>query len=135
MARSYVVDTNIVSAVLRQDRAAATRLDEAFRLGGTFYLCPVVYYEVVRGLLHTPVPGMVEVFDEMRRSMLWQEFTPTDWQCAARLWAEFRSAGRPRGDADILIGAYALSRSAVLVTADERHFAGLGLTTENWRDE
>lgn len=133
MSRSYVIDTSIVSAVLRQDRDAAARLDETFKRGITLYLCPVVYYEVARGLLHTPLPEMMSVFDEMRRHMLWQEFTPTDWRGAARLWAEVRSAGKPRGDADILIPAYALGRSSVLVTDNERHFADLGLTTENWR--
>lgn len=133
MARAYVVDTNIVSSVLRQDRNAAGRLDEVLRLGGTLYLCPVVYYEVVRGLLHSPVARMLEVFDEMRSHLLWQEFTPADWQLAAQLWAEARSSGRPHADADILIAAYALGRSAVLVTDNERHFSDLGLTIENWR--
>jgi tRNA(fMet)-specific endonuclease VapC len=49
------------------------------------------------------------------------------------LRAMLRSKGKPIGDFDEMIAAHALSRNAVLVTDNVKHFAQVpGLRVENW---
>ena len=56
---------------------------------------------------------------------------------AARHYGEVRAAlehqGTPLGDADLRIGAIALSRSLTVVTGNVRHFQRIAdLSVENW---
>jgi len=47
--------------------------------------------------------------------------------------ADLESKGTPLQDADLMIGATALSHNLVLVTNNERHFSRIeGLKLENW---
>lgn len=46
--------------------------------------------------------------------------------------AELESRGQRLPDADLWIGAIARSRRATVITGNTRHFARLGVGTENW---
>jgi predicted nucleic acid-binding protein len=76
--------------------------------------------------------GKFTVLKRFSAAFMWQEYTRTDWTLAASIWAERRRAGRPIGDADLLIGIFARNRDAVLVTDNERDFLDLGVTIQNW---
>ncbi len=95
-------------------------------------MCPVVFYEVSRGLLHRDAGRKLGFFQDYTANFVWDDFTRADWQRAAHLWANLRQQGRPIADADLLIGAYATRRQAVVVTANQKHFTPLGIQTENW---
>jgi predicted nucleic acid-binding protein len=94
----------------------------------------VVFYEVYRGLLHLDARKQLTFFLNLAATLTWDDLTQVDWETAAHLWADLRRNGRLVGDADILIGAYAMRHGAVVVTRNTRHFEYLGVATENWRE-
>lgn len=132
MAGRYVLDTNMITALLRGEPGVTAAMTEAVGAGAELFLCPVVFYEILRGLLHRDARNQLQLFLRYAALLAWDDFSQDDWQEAARLWAELRSQGLQTGDADLLIGVYALRRLAVVVTANEKDFAPLGVPAENW---
>jgi len=132
MTTRYVLDTNIITALLRRDPQLVQQAARAAESGADLLLCPVVFYEILRGLLHRDAKKQLQQFLDYAAALLWEDFTRQDWQKAAEVWASLRKQGRPTGDADLLIGVYALQRQAIVVTANEKHFASLGVQIENW---
>ncbi len=131
--KKYVLDTNIISSILRledkvMNRVAETLVDEAELL-----LCPVVFYEVYRGLQYRDAKKQLARFLEYVSVLSWDDYTPSDWQLAGQLWAELRRGGYQIADNDLLIGVYAQQRNAIVVTDNEKHFAKIEVTIENWR--
>jgi tRNA(fMet)-specific endonuclease VapC len=60
-------------------------------------------------------------------------FGPSAAAHYGQLRAELRSAGRPAGPLDMLIGAHARSEGLIVVTNNVREFAHMpGLRIENW---
>ncbi len=110
-----------------------TRVAEALTTGAEFLMCPVVYYQVYRGLLHRDSKKQLSFFLSYITTYTWSEFNSGDWDRAAQLWAELRRQGEQTEDADLLIGVYALQRSAIVVTDNEKDFIRLGVAIENWR--
>lgn len=136
MDRRFVLDTNIISAVLRRDAVVRSRLVAETVNGAQLYLCPVVYFEVLRGLRHRDAHGQEARLKALARGLDWEELWRDDWERASDLWANAASRGRRcDDDADLLIAAYALNRSATVVTANRPHFESLGVPVENWRSE
>ena len=129
----YVFDTNIFTAILRKEARVINRVANALLANAEILLCPVVYYEIYRGLLYRDASKQLDFFLKYTSSFAWQEFTQDDWQSAAQLWATLRLDGYHVGDADLLIGTYAMRRNATLVTDNERHFTPLKIKVENWR--
>ncbi|MCC7447848.1 MAG: PIN domain-containing protein [Anaerolineae bacterium] len=129
----YVVDTNIISLALR-DRASAVfiKLDRVMKSGDRMLGCPVVWYEIRRGLLAKDAHKQMEQFEKMFATFEWQDLTQADWTLATSLWAQRRTQGRPISVADRLIAAFTINRSAVLATHNEKDFDGLNVTVENW---
>jgi predicted nucleic acid-binding protein len=131
--KRYVLDTNIVSAAIRSRSAPSSmQLISAIRGGNLVLGCPIVWYEVKRGLLSKDAHGQEKYFDEMYKTFEWSDYTLADWSLATTLWAQRRSQGLPIGDADLLIAVFTLNRNAVLVTDNEKDFVNLGLQIENW---
>lgn len=95
-------------------------------------MCPVVYFEIKRGLLKKNAAKQLQFFDNLISWCQWDDFTLEDWNVAAELWAQREVMGNPIEDADLLIAVYARQRDATLVTNNERHFAHLDLMLENW---
>jgi tRNA(fMet)-specific endonuclease VapC len=99
----------------------------------SFWICPVVYYEVLRGLYHKDAKRQMQLFLSYIRTMTWDNLNQADWERAAQLWADLRRKGQQVADADLLIGVYASQRQAIIVTDNEKDFAPLGVTMQNWR--
>lgn len=129
---NYVLDTNIVSAIARRDQTIVSRMAATVKPDDHVFGCPMVWYEVRRGLLAKAAAMQMEYFEEVFANFVWQDYTRADWEQAARLWVHRRAKGLPIGDADLLIGVFALNRDAILVTNNEKDFVELGVTTENW---
>jgi predicted nucleic acid-binding protein len=128
----FVLDSNIISRTLRQDRRAVSRLAEAATSNATIYLCPVVYFEVRRGLLERAASRQLRDFDHLVRTLLWADFERAIWDDAAQLWVACRARGRPHDDADLLISAYARHFQATLVPNNTGDFEDLGTPLVNW---
>lgn len=129
---TYVLDTNVVSLILRGDLAVRRHFRQVLTADSPILGCPVVWYEVHRGLLARDAKGQMIQFEALFENFIWQDYTHADWTLAASLWAHRRGEGLPIGDADLLIGVFARNRDAVLVTDNEKDFAGLGITVQNW---
>jgi hypothetical protein len=129
-----LLDTNIFSNVTKplpsQDLVAwmAEQADE------DLFISSLTFAEIQRGILEKPAgkkrrelerwfsgpdgpqalfAGRVLVFDE-RASLIW-----------ARLMAEGTAKGRPRSPLDMIVAAIAEANDCVIVTENEKHFAGL----------
>jgi predicted nucleic acid-binding protein len=128
----YVLDTNVVSLILRDDPVAISAFGRVSTPENHILGCPVVWYELRRGLLVRDARRQMSRLEELFATFAWQEYTRDDWSLAAALWAQRRAQGRPITDADLLIAVFARNRGAVLVTDNEKDFDTLGVAVENW---
>ena len=128
----YVLDTNMLTSILRKDLRVIPRVKSVLSVNGDFILCPVVFYEIYRGLLYQDARKQMLFFLNYTSTFIWDDLTREDWQLAAQHWAELRSRGLQIEDADLLIGVYALKRNAVLVTDNRKHFDWVDIPVENW---
>ena len=46
----YLLDTNVISDFMRQDKNVVQNMEKALANGVEIYICSVVQYEIVRGL-------------------------------------------------------------------------------------
>lgn len=129
----FILDTNIVTGILRRDVRVISRLEGASRTNAEIYLCPVVYYEVRRGLLAKQALRQLQEFEDLSGGLLWADFERPMWEDAAEMYAECRRRGEPHDDdADLLIAAYARHCGATLVTNNTTDFLNLGVQLDNW---
>src|SRR5688500_9778154 len=123
---------------MRSDARTATMARAARSGGSELLLCPVVEYEIRRGLLKRGAGSGLRSFEAIRAGLAYQAFDEETWLRGAELWAESRRLGQPITDADLLIAAHALQLGATLATDNEKHFEvfkPLGLTMENWKQD
>jgi len=132
MSVGYVLDTNVISYAMRRRPEVLARLEAAMGSNAVLRLCPVVHYEILRGLLRTGNPIQRQSYDDLLAVMLWDDLRLRDWEAAAGLWHRSMALGRPVGDADLLLAAFAVNREAVLVTNNSRHFAHLDIPLVDW---
>ena len=130
----YLLDTNIVSDAIKpvpSESLAAWMLQQNDE---DLFVSALTIAEIRRGVLQKPAgrrrklleswfsgpegpqalfAGRVLPFDD-KASLIW-----------GRLMAEGARAGRPRSALDMILAAVAEANGCVLVTDNERHFAGL----------
>jgi len=129
----FVLDSNIVSRIVRRDARVILRLAAAIRANAEIYLCPVVYYEVRRGLLDRSAVRQLQEFDRLADALLWVDLERSMWERAAEMWVACRRCGRPHDDdADLLIAAYTSHLRAVLVTNNTNDFLDLEVPLVDW---
>jgi predicted nucleic acid-binding protein len=56
----YVLDTNIISLLLRQNTAILTNFSKILTSDHTVLACPMVWYELRRGLLAKDAKGQMQ---------------------------------------------------------------------------
>jgi len=127
----YLLDTNIVTAILKKDHQVINRLQAKLATNAHVRISAVVYYEIRRGLLKRNAVHQLAVFEEMVRSLEWMDVERSHWEAAANLWAECQKAGVAINDADLLLAAQARQAQATLVTNDD-DFSRLDVSRENW---
>jgi len=132
MAQTYLLDTNVITGILKRDDKVAGRLRQALDADARIVISPVVYYETRRGLLKRDAKKQLGFFERLAGAFQWDDLRRPDWETASEWWASETSQGRPPQDADLLIAAQAHRLNAVLVTNNERHFDHLNLSIENW---
>jgi predicted nucleic acid-binding protein len=130
----YVLDTNIISNVVKSEPSPALLDWMAGQRDDDLLVASLTLAEIRRGILEAPqgrrrealvawfagpegppalFAGRSRPFDE-RAALLWAE-----------LMAEGTAAGRPRSALDMIIAATAQANACVVVTANERDFAGI----------
>jgi len=137
MVDRYVLDTNIISAILRKEPGVIHHVSSALLANAEFLLCPVVFYEILRGLERRDAKKQRTYFLQFVETFTWDDFTKLDWQLAAQTYALALAQGESPSDADLLIGTFAAQRDATIITDNEKHFAPLvtllNLPIQNWR--
>lgn len=128
---SFLVDSNVMSKLLRRDADVVRRLHDEVERGSQVLLSRVVDYEVRRGLAHKPKPSAERIFDELKKRLEWAEVEPEDWEWAVRSYAEARTRGITPQDADLLIAAQSVRTGAVVVT-DDADFDHLRIPRVSW---
>jgi tRNA(fMet)-specific endonuclease VapC len=130
---TYLLDTNILSAIIRKEANVERRFRQAVDGDDVFLLSMVVFYEVKRGLLKRDAKKQMVTLENLANQFAWCDTVLADWETAARMWAEREQRGRPIADADVLIAAQAKRLKAILVTDNEKDFDALDVSIENWR--
>jgi tRNA(fMet)-specific endonuclease VapC len=124
----YILDANIISFLIdkkekRRD-IVKKRIFKTQFLGNEILISAISYYEIKRGLLHVKSPRKEEEFNQI--CQLFQILLYDDLEIfdeASQIFADLRKIGKPTDDdADILIGALAKVKKAVLVTNNVKHF-------------
>ena len=119
--------------ILRKEQVVFVQLSNRLKSGSRILLCPVVYYETLRGLLKRQAEVQKRFFSSLSTTLIYEEFDRQDWDEAASQWDTLRQQGRQLNDADLLIGVYADRRNAILVTSNEKDYRHLEVSLENWR--
>jgi tRNA(fMet)-specific endonuclease VapC len=130
----YLLDTNIVSDLVRRPRGrAAERLAEV----GVEQVCTsiIVVAELKFGALKKQSTKLARQLEDIIDVIDILPFEPpAAISCAIIRW-QLEATGKPIGANDLLIAAHALAADCTLVTNNVREFARVaGLVLENWFD-
>lgn len=130
----YLLDTNILSDVVKPRPSASLLAWWGKQRDEDLHIAALTVAEIRRGILEKPrgrkraaldswfagpegpgalFAGRVLPFDE-RAAMIW-----------ARLMADGKAAGRPRSALDMIIASIAGANDCVVVTDNEKDFAGI----------
>lgn len=130
----YLLDTNIISNVTKPSPSATLLAWMAKQVDTDLFISALTVGEIQRGLLEKPkgekraqlenwfsgpegpqalFAGRVLPFDE-KASLIW-----------AKLMADGSAKGRPRNALDMIVAAVAEAHDCVVVTDNEKDFAGL----------
>ncbi|WP_225772027.1 type II toxin-antitoxin system VapC family toxin [Inquilinus sp. Marseille-Q2685] len=130
----YLLDTNIISAIVRPIPPEALVVWMAEQVDEDLFIASLTVAEIRRGILEKPAgrkrdqleawfagpegpstlfAGRILPFDE-KAGLIW-----------ARLMAEGTAARRPRSALDTIIAAVAEANSCIVVTDNEKDFAGV----------
>jgi len=129
----YALDTNIVSYILRGDKALKDKLTLE-RTNGNISVIPLmVYYEVKRGLLAKDATNKMKFFETLCENLGIHELTKSDMNTAANIYADLKRIGKPIDDSDLLIAAQCITNGYTLVTNNTKHFENIvDLKFVNW---
>lgn len=132
MSRRYLLDTNVLSHLIRDPRGSvAQRLASVD--GSQVFTSVVVASELRFGVYKKGSSVLAERVDRLLEHI---EVAPLD-SGVDRLYAEIRdaleSSGRMIGANDLFVAAHALEQGATLVTDNVAEFQRVsGLEVENW---
>ncbi|MEO1679558.1 MAG: type II toxin-antitoxin system VapC family toxin [Pseudomonadota bacterium] len=127
---SFLLDTNVISAVRRADRAPKVAAWLAGKEEADLYLSVITLGEIERGI-RLQEPKNPDFAKDLRR---WLErtvslFADRLWEVSATdalVWGEL-SARLGHPGVDLMIAAQALSRDAAIVTGNGADFAATGV--------
>ncbi len=129
---NYLLDTNVVSDVLRHPTGPAARRLNTLE-PGTGFTSIIVAAEARFDLLKKSASRLATRLDELFEQIEVLPFLSPADRRYAELRVELERRGRPIGANDLLIAAHALALNCTLVTANEREFRRVpGLRVENW---
>jgi tRNA(fMet)-specific endonuclease VapC len=130
----YALDSNIVSFYLRGNYTVIENIEKAIGEDHSIVITPIAYYEVKRGLLLIDATKQIKKFEDFCSLFPVGKLDDYLLEDAITIYVHERKEKRSIEDADILIAAFCLHNSYILVTDNTKHFMNIkGLHTVNWR--
>jgi predicted nucleic acid-binding protein len=129
----YLLDTNIISEISRPQPQARLADWFASRPASELFVATLTIAEIWRGILELARGRRRNALErwfagrEGPQALFQGRILPFDEKAAiewGRIMAEGRGTGRSRSPLDMIIAAIAVANDCVVVTANERHFAG-----------
>ncbi|MBB1584696.1 type II toxin-antitoxin system VapC family toxin [Serratia sp. OS31] len=136
MNKTYMLDTNICSFIMReQPEAVIKRLEQAVLRNHRIVVSAITYAEMRFGAVGKKAsPRHAQLVDAFCARL--DAILPWDRAAAdatTEIKAAMAAAGTPIGLNDTAIAGHAIATGAILVTNNTREFARVpGLTLENW---
>jgi tRNA(fMet)-specific endonuclease VapC len=130
---TYLIDTNIVSYVLKRNINVDNKFREARRLQQDIFISCITYYEVQRGLSAINATRQLadfSLFCNRYQILFLDDIAIIEKACEIHVYLKNR--GAPVQDADILIAATAMTRGLILVSNDTDLLRIPGINLENW---
>lgn len=130
----YLLDTNIISNVVKPTPSASLLGWLAEQRDDALFIASLTVAEIRRGVLEKPAGRKREALDawfagpEGPQALFAGRILPFDDRAGliwARLMADGKIAGRPRSGLDMIVAAVADANNCVVVTDNEKDFAGL----------
>jgi len=129
----YALDTNIVGHLIQRSPIVRAQRDAVLDHGSELIIPPFVNYEIRRGFFYQSAPVREKAYILLCLQYPIGEMTVRAWEHAANIYASLRRRGYTIEDADILIAAFCLVNSYILVTNNTRHFERIdGLQLVDW---
>ncbi|MBF2008256.1 type II toxin-antitoxin system VapC family toxin [Chlorogloeopsis fritschii PCC 9212] len=130
---TYLLDTNIVSYILKRNITVDNKLREANVRGEEVFISCITYYEVKRGLLALNATRQLAEFNQFIRKygvLFLDDIEMIEKACEIQV--SLKKRGISLEDADILIAATAITRGLILVSNDSDMQRVDGISVENW---
>ncbi|NEU71198.1 type II toxin-antitoxin system VapC family toxin [Hassallia byssoidea VB512170] len=130
---AFLLDTNIVTYILKRNVNTNNRLKEATRSGEEVFISCITYYEVKRGLISINAVRQLADFTQLCTDyevLFLDDIKIIEKAC--EIHADLKRKGTPIQDADVLIASTAIIRGLILVTNDRDMLRVEKLTVENW---
>lgn len=130
---NYLLDSNIVSYILKKNAIVDNKLREVNIQGGMVFISCITYYEIKRGLLYiNAVKQLSEfhIFFQKYQTLFLDDLDIIEKSC--EIHAKLKAKGTPIQDVDILIAATAIVRDLILVSNDSDLLRIEELKLENW---
>ncbi len=130
--RGYLLDTNIVSHLVRNPRGAITK--QIAEVGEDSVVTSIIVASELR--FGVKKSGSTRLHKQLEAVLSAIDILPLESPAEhhyANLRYQLETAGKPIGPNDMLIAAHALSLNLTVVTANFSEFSRIdGLTVENW---
>ena len=129
---NYCLDSNVIIDYLRGNENIIHHMDKARKAGNLLSICPIVYYEIVRGFKISNASRQLEKFMSLYQTLSPLSFDMNAIEKSVEIYLQLRK--QIIEDNDIYIAAIAMVNGCTLVTANVRHFSRVeGLNFVNWR--
>lgn len=130
----YLLDTNIISNIVKPKPSESLMAWLVEQRDEDLFISSLTVAEIRRGILEKPRGKKRDALDawfvgpEGPQALFAGRVLPFDDKAGliwARLMADGKSAGRPRSGLDMIVAAIAGTNDCVVVTDNERDFAGI----------
>ncbi len=130
---TYYLDTNVIIDLLNGYSSILAAFKKAY-VFDSVRIPDLVYYEVLRGFEYSDPKRQKKSFELFVLRCGIEYMDMESLQESSRQYASLKKLGVTIDDDDILIGSLAITRGAVLVTNNTRHFEHLnGIQLVNWK--
>ncbi|GAX38341.1 type II toxin-antitoxin system VapC family toxin [Nodularia sp. NIES-3585] len=130
---NYLLDTNIVSAILKNNHKVIKPLDKIRIQGEKVFMSGMTYYEIKRGLLAIKANRKLLYFEKLCNDypvLLLDDMAI--FKKATEIHADLKIRGLPIQDADVFIAATAMIHNLILVSHDSDLLRIPNLKLEDW---